>query len=125
MTVQFLEEASPQAKSHGEVVSFTDKATEMLAITAKKEGAAGAGLRVSVIDGGCSGMRYHLAFEHGPNADDTELDIGGVPVFIDQESQKYLGGMTIDYVAGLHGAGFKFVNPNASRTCGCGESFAT
>ncbi len=97
----------------------------MLGIAAQKEGGDGAGLRVSVIDGGCSGMRYHLAFEPGPKAEDTELDIGGVPVFIDQESQKYLGGMTIDYVTGLHGAGFKFVNPNASRTCGCGESFAT
>jgi iron-sulfur cluster assembly accessory protein len=53
------------------------------------------------------------------------LDAGGVPVFIDADSQQHLRGMTIDYVTGLHGAGFKFLNPNAARTCGCGTSFAT
>ncbi len=97
----------------------------MLRQTSQREGGDGSGLRVGVIGGGCSGMQYHLAFEPGPKAADAVLDIGGVPVFIDAESQEHLRGMTIDYVTGLHGAGFKFLNPNATRTCGCGTSFAT
>ncbi len=125
MTVQFLEDSAPKTPSHGEILQFTEKAVEMLQHAAGKESKEGSGLRVAVLDGGCSGMRYHLAFEQGPKTDDQTLDIGGVPVFIDSESQQYLQGITIDYVTGLHGAGFKFVNPNASRTCGCGESFAT
>ncbi len=124
MTLQYLEDSAPSAPPHDEILQFTDKAVEMLGVAAAKE-ADGSGLRVGVINGGCSGMRYHLAFEQGPKSADTTLEVGGVPVFIDQESQQYLSGMTIDYVTGLHGAGFKFVNPNASRTCGCGESFAT
>ncbi len=125
MTLQYLEDSAPSASPHDEILQFTDKAVEMLRVAAGKEDGEDSGLRVAVINGGCSGMRYHLAFEQGPKSEDTTLDIGGVPVFIDQESQKFLSGMTIDYVTGLHGAGFKFVNPNASRTCGCGESFAT
>lgn len=125
MSVQFLEPVEPAAAVHDKLLAFTDKAVEMLREAAKKESGPDAGLRVSVLDGGCSGMRYHMAFEKGPNGDDATLDIGGVPVFVDPESQKYLRGITIDYVTGLHGAGFKFINPNASRTCGCGESFAT
>lgn len=123
MSVQFLEPVKPEAVTHDEIVAFTEKAVEMLREAAKKD--PGRGLRVAVLDGGCSGMRYHMAFDEGPKSDDATLDIGGVPVFVDLESQKYLRGITIDYVTGLHGAGFKFINPNASRTCGCGESFAT
>lgn len=125
MTVQFLDSTPPTAEAHDELLVFTDKAVEMLGESARREGGPGRGLRVGVIGGGCSGMQYQLAFEVGPKTGDSVLDIGGVPVFIDAESQKYLHGMTIDYVTGLHGAGFKFLNPNASRTCGCGTSFAT
>jgi iron-sulfur cluster assembly accessory protein len=127
MTVQFLDsdsDAAP-AEPHDDLLLFTDKAVEMLREAAKKESGEGIGLRVGVIGGGCSGMQYSLAFEAGPKSADTVLDVGGVPVFIDDESQQYLRGMTIDYVTGLHGAGFKFRNPNASRTCGCGTSFST
>lgn len=124
MTVQFLDSDTPAVAPHDGLLLFTDKAVEMLREASKKE-AAGSGLRVGVIGGGCSGMQYHLSFEAGPKAEDAVLDVGGVPVFIDAESQQYLRGMTIDYVTGLHGAGFKFRNPNASRTCGCGTSFAT
>lgn len=125
MSMQFLEPVEPTAAPHGELLAFTDKAVEMLREAANKDPGPDSGLRVAVLDGGCSGMRYHMSFEKGPKSDDTTLEVGGVPVFIDLESQKYLRGITIDYVTGLHGAGFKFINPNASRTCGCGESFAT
>ena len=125
MTVQFLDADPIEPSAHDELIAFTDKAVEMLGNAAMREGGPGRGLRVGVIGGGCSGMQYHLAFEDGPKAGDAVLEVGGVPVFIDEESQQYLRGMTIDYVTGLHGAGFKFLNPNASRTCGCGTSFAT
>lgn len=125
MSVQFLENPTPNPAPAGAIVAFTDNAVEALRQAAERDGGTGRGLRVGVIGGGCSGMQYHLAFEPGPKAADTVLDVGGVPVFVDGDSAVHLRGMTIDYVTGLHGAGFKFLNPNASRTCGCGTSFAT
>jgi len=109
----------------GAVVSLTDKAVEMVKATMQREGAVGCGLRVGVVGGGCSGFQYNLTFEEQPTAEDTVFEQGGVRVFVDPASQPHLQGMTLDYVTGLHGAGFKFLNPNATRTCGCGTSFAT
>lgn len=93
-------------------------------LLAREQRAEGAGLRVSVIGGGCSGMQYSLDLADGPNAEDEVLEFDGVRVFVDPGSAGYLGGTVVDYVDGLHGAGFKFVNPIAQRTCGCGSSFA-
>jgi iron-sulfur cluster assembly accessory protein len=107
------------------VVSLTEKAAEMVKAAMAKEKSVGFGLRVGVVGGGCSGFQYQLAFEETPAADDLVLEQYGVRIFVDAISQEHLAGVTIDYVTGLHGAGFKFVNPNASRTCGCGSSFAT
>jgi iron-sulfur cluster assembly accessory protein len=107
------------------LVSFTDKAIEQVKVAMQREGVAGHGLRVGVQGGGCSGWEYQMAFVEQPGPGDTVLEIGGVRVFIDQTSQPYLRGVTIDYVSALHGAGFKFLNPNATRTCGCGSSFST
>jgi iron-sulfur cluster assembly accessory protein len=106
-------------------VSLTDKALEMVKIAMERDGATGHGLRVGVVGGGCSGFQYHLAFEPRPGEDDEVLELDGVRIFVDAASRPHLQGVTVDYVAGLHGAGFKFVNPNASRTCGCGSSFST
>lgn len=83
-----------------------------------------AGLRVSVVGGGCSGLQYSLELDDAPREDDTVYDYEGVRVFVDPTSAPYLSGMNVDYVDGLHGAGFKFTNPNADRTCGCGSSFS-
>jgi iron-sulfur cluster assembly accessory protein len=105
-------------------IALTAKAVEHLKIAMQREGATGQGVRVAVRSGGCSGFEYHLAFAAAPTAEDTVYEVSGVPVFIDAASQQYLDGVTIDYVSGLHGAGFKFLNPNASRTCGCGSSFS-
>jgi len=85
---------------------------------------AEAGLRVSVVGGGCSGLQYSLGLEDRPNEDDTIYEYDGVRVFVDPTSAPYLSGTKVDYVDGLHGAGFKFLNPNADRTCGCGSSFS-
>ena len=95
------------------------KALELLAKSDTPEGA----LRVRVRSGGCSGMRYELAFD-GDHADgDTELDQHGLRVVVDAESAPYLAGITVDYADGLNEAGFKIENPRAKETCGCGESF--
>ena len=111
--------------STGPILTLTEQAVEMVKVAMEREGASGFGLRVGVVGGGCSGFQYHLAFEEHPAADDIIVEQGGVRIFVDQASQPHLQGMTLDYVTGLHGAGFKFLNPNASRTCGCGSSFAT
>jgi iron-sulfur cluster assembly accessory protein len=106
------------------VLALTPLASEMAKSAMEREGLTDAGLRVAVVGGGCSGFQYSLSFEAAARADDTVLEQNGVRLFVDSTSLPYLRGMTIDYVTGLHGAGFKFVNPNATRTCGCGSSFA-
>jgi iron-sulfur cluster assembly protein len=82
------------------------------------------GLRIGVRGGGCSGFTYFLEFEDKINAKDRELESHGVKIFVDPKSFLYLMGIEVDYLDNLNGAGFKFNNPNARRTCGCGESFS-
>ena len=83
----------------------------------------GDGLRVGVKGGGCAGFEYVLDFSKGQDGDFLML-FDGLKVYVDPISAMHLEGTTIDYVMGLMGAGFKFSNPNSSRTCGCGSSFA-
>jgi len=83
-----------------------------------------AGLRVAVVGGGCSGFSYHMAFENQVNQDaDNVFEFDGLKVLVDQMSQMYLDGVSIDYIETLEGSGFKFNNPNVKSTCGCGSSF--
>jgi iron-sulfur cluster assembly protein len=82
------------------------------------------GLRVGVKGGGCSGMSYTLGFDQAARESDLVLNVEDVNVFIDAKSMFYLMGMTLDYSDGLMGKGFTFNNPNATKTCGCGSSFA-
>jgi iron-sulfur cluster assembly accessory protein len=81
------------------------------------------GLRISVTGGGCSGMQYAMALEAAADADDVVLEVGGVKVFVDAASVPLLRGVTVDFVDGMDGSGFKFQNPNATASCGCGHSF--
>lgn len=83
----------------------------------------GAGLRVAVLPGGCSGFQYGLNIEDLPEEDDEVLDLSGVRVFIDPFSAQYLEGVEIDYVSTMMGSGFTFNNPAATGGCGCGSSF--
>ena len=83
---------------------------------------AGKGLRVQITKGGCSGLHYEMTLGE-KKAGDAVVERDGVQFFIDQESADYLRGATLDYRDGLTASGFQFVNPNASRTCGCGTSF--
>ena len=80
------------------------------------------GLRLSVTEGGCAGMKYHLELD-SPDASDTVLKQEGTAIYIDPDSQRYLEGCIVDYEEGLSDTGFKIENPNASRNCGCGSSF--
>ena len=83
-----------------------------------------AGLRISVVGGGCSGFSYSMAFENSPGMLDKTYSYDGLKVFVDQASLLYLEGAEVDYVESLEGSGFKFNNPNTKSTCGCGSSFS-
>jgi len=118
-----LKEAQPLDPATS-ALHLTPKAVEMVKRMRDKEGlGAQFGLRVSVVGGGCSGFQYSLAFDERKEGD-TVTALDGVDVFVDEVSLPYIGGTTLDYVEGLHGAGFKFDNPRAGRTCGCGSSFS-
>lgn len=105
-------------------IHITDSAVNAIKEAIKAEGEEGDGLRVSVVGGGCSGYQYNLDFDKEERMGDITLSLDGVNVFIDPISAGYLKGTVIDYVSGLNGTGFKFTNPNAKRTCGCGSSFS-
>ncbi|MEM1022044.1 MAG: iron-sulfur cluster assembly accessory protein [Myxococcota bacterium] len=83
----------------------------------------GAGLRVGVRGGGCSGLQYFLDVESTPKKGDKTIIRDGVNVYVDPKSLVFLQGSTLDYVTGLMESGFKFINPQAAKGCGCGESF--
>ncbi|HET6439436.1 MAG TPA: iron-sulfur cluster insertion protein ErpA [Anaeromyxobacter sp.] len=114
--------AAPEPATQNPIV-LTAKAVEMIKDAITREGLAGHGIRVGVMGGGCSGFQYSMDFEKEPRGDDLRLEQDGVTLFVDPMSSMYLQGVTIDYVVGLQGAGFKFDNPNAKSTCGCGSSF--
>ena len=81
-------------------------------------------LRVGVKGGGCSGMSYELGFDNIPQEGDNVVEDNSIKIVGDKKSFLYLFGTELDFSDGLNGKGFQFINPNASRTCGCGESFA-
>jgi iron-sulfur cluster assembly accessory protein len=103
---------------------LTKKAVEMVKSTMRKESVEGQGLRVAVVGGGCSGFQYGLDFEERARENDVVIEQDGIRIYLDELSAEHLKGTTIDYVVSLQKSGFKFINPNATRTCGCGESFS-
>jgi iron-sulfur cluster assembly protein len=112
------------AASKGGLIALTDLAVERFrSAMAQEKLGADYGVRIAVASGGCSGMSYSMSFENQARPDDTVVQQDGLKLFIDCQSSPYLQGVTIDYVVGLHKEGFKFLNPKATRTCGCGESF--
>jgi iron-sulfur cluster assembly accessory protein len=114
-----------QAPSTGFNLTLTDRAAEEVQkfIAQEQVPADVAGLRVSVLPGGCSGFKYSLNIEERPLDDDMVLALNGVRVFVDGFSAQYLTGVTVDYVSSMQGSGFTFSNPNATGGCGCGSSF--
>jgi iron-sulfur cluster assembly protein len=114
-----------QASPSGIQVTLTSKAEDEVLkfIEAEKVELSVAGLRVSVLPGGCSGFKYSLNVEERPLEDDHILQMSRVRVFVDGFSLQYLNGVTVDYVSSMQGSGFTFTNPNATGGCGCGSSF--
>jgi iron-sulfur cluster assembly accessory protein len=123
-----LEQVQPESQYIDEPytpVTMTPKAVEMVKITREQEGIDAAhGLRIAVRGGGCSGFEYSLDFESEARDNDWIYEQSGLTLYVDSISAKYLEGTNIDYVLGTAGAGFKFNNPQARGTCGCGSSFA-
>jgi iron-sulfur cluster assembly accessory protein len=105
------------------MVTITELAANKVQEFLQQNGRPEAGLRVRVVGGGCSGFQYQLALADESSADDQVFEQNGVRLFVDPRSHLYLDGTQIDYVEDIMGSGFKFVNPNATGSCGCGESF--
>jgi len=109
------------------MITLTDSATVKVRQLLSDEGAEDLALRVAVRPGGCSGFSYEMFFDGDIAADDNQQsygDDGDVRVVVDQASAQLLEGATLDYKDGLQDAGFAITNPNATRTCGCGDSFS-
>lgn len=107
------------------MITVTDKAKEKIIELRAKDGLApNNNVRVSVKGGGCSGLMYDLNFDDAIKPVDQVFEDKGIKILVDKKSLLYLLGTTLDFSDGLNGKGFQFINPNASRTCGCGESFA-
>jgi iron-sulfur cluster assembly protein/iron-sulfur cluster insertion protein len=106
------------------VITLTDAATEKVAQLISAEGDAALALRVAVRPGGCSGFSYEMFFDSDIAADDVATEFGAVKVVVDPSSAMLLEGATLDYKDGLDQSGFAITNPNAQRTCGCGQSFS-
>lgn len=108
--------------NENQLVTLTDEALEKVEALLQKE-EPGKGLRLGVKGGGCSGFSYSMTFDFEKERDNI-IQYGGVRVLLDPKSTIYLKGIQLDHESGLEGKGFVFKNPNASNTCGCGESFS-
>ena len=106
------------------MIKITDNARSKALDLMKEDGKSGFFIRVGVKGGGCSGLMYELTFDNEINDSDKSFEDNGVKVVVDKKSFLYLIGTTLDFSGGLNGKGFVFNNPNADRTCGCGESFS-
>ena len=107
------------------LVTVTDEAAKRIRALLEKEGKFEThGLRMKVIGGGCSGLQYQLAFDDQMNENDTQVEVAGVRIVVDEKSGLYLAGSTLDFEDSLMSTGFRIDNPNASSTCGCGDSFS-
>ena len=115
--------AEPIPAARGEIVALTESAVIEVKRLLTESANAGKGLRLRVVGGGCSGLAYQLEFDAKVEGD-LIGEHEGFSVFVDRKSAVYMRGVTLDHQSGLSGKGFIFHNPNASNTCGCGESFS-
>ena len=108
-------------------IRITEKALKRIRSAMAKENVSPeeGGLRLGVMGGGCSGLSYSIKFDTRPRERDRIYDFDGVRVFVDPKSFLYLHGMTLDYEETLMRQGFNFINPNSTRSCGCGSSFSS
>lgn len=106
------------------MIKVTNNAKSKALQLMQEDGKSGYFIRVGVKGGGCSGLMYELDFDNVINDSDKSFEDNGIQVVVDKKSFLYLVGTTLDFSGGLNGKGFVFSNPNADRTCGCGESFS-
>ena len=106
------------------MITVTESAAKKVQSLIAESGFKTPYLRVAVRGGGCSGLSYDLSFDTEQQPNDTLAEDKGVKILVDNKSLLYLFGTELEFSDGLNGKGFQFINPNASRTCGCGESFA-
>jgi iron-sulfur cluster assembly protein len=129
--------SAPSSHQHGGEISnapnsplkgvhLTDRALKRIRVAMAKENISPdqGGLRLGVQGGGCSGLSYNIRFDTQPRERDRVYDYDGVRVFVDPKSFIYLNGMTLDYEETLMRQGFNFINPNSTKSCGCGSSFS-
>ena len=106
------------------IVTLTDSAVEKVKSMMAKEGKEGYALRFGLTTGGCAGLSYEMKFQKNPYENDIVFEQKGLTVIVNQESLQYVKGVQIDYVDTLRESGFKYSNPNAKSSCGCGTSFS-
>jgi iron-sulfur cluster assembly accessory protein len=106
------------------MIQLTDTAVTKVKEIISQQNPTPAGLRISVVGGGCSGFSYQMNFDNTSNGMDKTYNFDGLKVYVDAASMLYLDGCNVDYIETLEGAGFKFNNPNVKSTCGCGSSFS-
>lgn len=106
------------------MINITHSAKDQAIKLMSENGKDNSFIRVGVQGGGCSGLMYQLDFDNELKENDKVFESEGIKIVVEKKSYLYLVGTTLDYSGGLNGKGFVFVNPNADRTCGCGESFS-
>jgi len=106
------------------MIQLTDSAVAAVKTALSRAPHPASGLRIMVQTGGCAGFKYLMGLESSSRDGDVVIDQGGVMLFVDEESQSHVSGMTVDFVTGLESSGFVFDNPNASSKCSCGKSFS-
>ena len=105
------------------MINLTDSAVKAVSRFISSAETPVTGLRITVAGGGCSGFQYSMRLEETPAMEDTVVNFGEVKVYIDPASALYLDGVSVDFIDNIEGSGFKFHNPNAKASCGCGNSF--
>jgi iron-sulfur cluster assembly protein len=107
------------------MIEVTETASQQIRTLLDEEGKTQShGLRMKVVGGGCSGLKYELSFDDSVREIDSEIECHGVRIIVDEKSALYLVGTVLDFVDTLQESGFKIQNPSANNTCGCGDSFA-
>ncbi len=105
------------------MLTLTDSAKKAIGRFIKGSDTPVAGLRIAVTGGGCSGLQYAMSLEEAAKEDDIQVESDGLTLLVDPYSAPMLKGVTVDFADSMEGSGFKFENPNASASCGCGKSF--
>lgn len=124
ITMNNRENTSVENTNSSPIVLLTLAAVEKVRAMMLKENKSNYGLRVGVVTGGCAGLSYEMRLQKSAYDNDRIIEQDGIPIFINEESVAFLNGIEIDYTDTLKESGFKYKNPNAKSSCGCGTSFS-